>query len=134
MPRISGGCLCGAVTYSGDCDIARIVNCHCTDCQKATGAVHGTNLFVPEDQISVSGTLQSFSHTADSGATLTKKFCPTCGSQVLGQHSGRPGVMVVRAGSLDDKSLIRPQLNVFTDSMAPSTPLDPSLPSFPRMP
>ncbi len=29
MTKISGGCLYSRVTYSGDADIQRIVNCHC---------------------------------------------------------------------------------------------------------
>jgi hypothetical protein len=48
MTQFNGSCLCGAVTYEADCEIQRIVNCHCIDCQKATGSVHTTMVFVPE--------------------------------------------------------------------------------------
>lgn len=134
MTKLSGACLCGAVTYSGDCDIVRTVNCHCTDCQKATGAVHGTLIFVPVAQLHVRGHLRDFVHQAESGATMTKRFCPNCGSQMLGLNSNRPGAVGIRAGTLDDKSLIRPQMNIWTKSAVASSSLDPNLPAYPASP
>ena len=35
---ITGGCLCGAVRYECSAELSKIIACHCTDCQKASGS------------------------------------------------------------------------------------------------
>ena len=134
MTELSGSCLCGEITYKADTDIKMIINCHCRDCQKATGSVHGSMIFIPEDALTIDGSPSGFQHPADSGSTLTKLFCSNCGSQVFGKNTSREGVIGVRAGTLDQKELIQPQANVFCDSAVPTTPMDDSLKKFPKMP
>ena len=134
MTKLSGSCLCGSVSFDGDTEVKMIINCHCDDCRKVTGSVHGTLLFVEEGTVQVHGETASFDHPADSGNTLTKIFCPNCGSQVAGRNTGRPGMMSIRAGTVDQKDLIKPGVNVFMDSAVPSTPVDPEAKAFPRMP
>lgn len=134
MTKLSGQCLCGAISYSGDADIKMIINCHCHDCQQATGSVHGTMVFVEEDKITVDGTPTGFDHPADSGNTLTKLFCAKCGSQMMGKNTGRAGVIGIRAGTLDQKELITPGINVFCSRALESTPIDPETKQFDKMP
>ena len=134
MTKLSGSCLCGAVSYEADCDIALALNCHCTDCQNATGSVFGTNVFVSEDEVTVTGTPSEYDHVSDRGAKMTKIFCPTCGSQLMGRKSGRAGMLSLRAGCLDQKDAIKPSMNIFCDSAVPSTVMDGALKTFPKMP
>jgi hypothetical protein len=134
MPKLSGHCLCGSITFSGDTDIKMMANCHCDDCRTATGAAYGTLLFVDENAITITGTPNVFKHKADSGADMEKLFCPDCGSQMFGRNSNRPNVLAIRAGVLDQKDLVKPGVNVFLGSKIPSTPVDPELKGFERMP
>ncbi len=134
MAGFTGSCLCKAVTYKSNADPLMIANCHCENCRRATGSVFGTILFVPEDQLQFEGEVTHFSHKADSGNTMTKQFCIKCGAQLFGTNSGRPNVAGIRAGTVDDLNIIKPTMNVFTDSMVPSTQLDQDLPSSPKMP
>ncbi len=134
MTKISGSCLCGNISYSGDADIKMVINCHCTDCQKATGSVHGTMVFVEEEKVSFSGNPSKFDHPAESGNTLTKMFCNSCGSQVAGKNTGRQGVIGIRAGTLDQKDLVNPGANIFCASAIPSTPMADEAKQFPKMP
>ena len=134
MTEISGSCLCGNVSYKGDGDIKMIINCHCTDCQQATGSVHGTMVFVGEDAVTFSGNAAQYDHPADSGNTLSKIFCSNCGSQVAGKNTGRAGVLGLRAGCLDQKDLIAPGANIYCDSAVASTAMNPELKKFPGMP
>jgi len=134
MTKLSGSCLCGAVSYEGDTEIKMTINCHCTDCQKITGSMHGTMIFVQESDVTVSGSPKSFEHKADSGNVLTKLFCESCGSQMMGKNTMRPGVIGVRVGTLDQKNQINPTVNIYCDSAIPSTSMDPELKSFPKMP
>ena len=130
----SGSCLCGRVSYKCYATPDRIVNCHCEDCRRATGSVFGTNLFVPEDEVEISGEVSSYSHTADSGNSMTKRFCKNCGTLLFGNSSGRNNVMSIRAGTLDQLDLIKPSANVFMESRVPSTSIDEDLRQAPRMP
>ncbi len=134
MPKLSGQCLCGAITFSGDVDIKVAGNCHCRDCRAITGAAYATLLFVAADDLNVQGRTRMFQHTADSGAALEKHFCPTCGSQLFGTNSNRPGVLSVRAGVINETELVKPSFNVFLDSKIASTPVDPQLKGFAKMP
>ncbi len=45
-----------------------------------------------------------------------------------------PGMTGVMAGSLDDPSLFKPTMDIFTDSAQPWDHMDPDLPKFPGMP
>lgn len=134
MQKISGSCLCGSTSYEANTEVKMVINCHCEDCQKATGSVHGTMLFVEEAALEIKGELSKFDHPADSGNTLTKLFCSNCGSQVAGKNSGRAGVIGIRAGTLDQKDLITPGANIYCDSAVTSTPMSADLKQFPKMP
>ena len=134
MPKLSGKCLCGNISFSGDAEIVRAGNCHCVDCRVATGAAYATLITVAEDAITMTGTPKVYRHKADSGANIERLFCPDCGAQLFGRNSNRPGMLSIRGGVIDQTAEVKPAFNVFTDSMIESTPLDPELPAFPRMP
>jgi len=48
--------------------------------------------------------------------------------------SGRPGIVIIRGGTIDNLEIIQPTLNIFVSSKIPSTPLDESLSTFEKMP
>ena len=80
MSNFSGGCLCGEVRYSGSEQKGGY--CHCVDCRKSSGTGHCSHMIVPESAFQVSGALTFFDAPADSGAVVSRGFCPTCGSAV----------------------------------------------------
>lgn len=134
MTKFIGGCLCGSVTYSCNVTPPLIMNCHCSDCRKAMGSIHGTTLFVPENTVTIQGYPRSFHHGAASGSSMTKMFCEQGGSQLFSENSNRPGGLGIRAGSLDDASLIKPMMNIYTEHALSSTPMDMTLPQHREMP
>lgn len=135
MASFTGGCLCGAVTYVVAGEPINMWNCHCDDCRKATGASFATNVLVKLDDLTLQkGQLSSFQHSADSGNTMTKEFCSHCGSQLFNSSSGRPGIKVVRVGSIDDASFVRPKANMYASRALPCTLLAEGLDNFETMP
>ena len=134
MTELSGRCLCGNITFSGDTEILRAGNCHCMDYRTATSAAYATLITVAEDAITIAGTPKVYRHKAESGADIEKLFYPDCGSQLFGRNSNRPGMLSLRAGVLEQTSEVKPAFNVFLDSKIESTPLDSNIPAFPRMP
>src|SRR6516164_10408767 len=98
---ISGGCLCRAVRYEIRADAplgARY--CWCRVCQylgAGTGAVSA--LFRTQD-VAVSGPLTDYVCQADSGATMHRRFCARCGTDVFSEAEERPTAIFVRVGTL----------------------------------
>ncbi len=134
MVKITGSCLCGQLHYAGETDIMGAMSCHCDACRKATGAAYTTNLFVADADITVTGETLEYVHQADSGSTLTKINCAKCGSPTLGRNSNREGILVLRAGTVDQKDLIKPTGYVYCEKAIPSTAMDGRLKQFDKMP
>jgi hypothetical protein len=73
-------------------------------------------------------------HARLSDRKIGRTFCGACGSPVYSTNSGMPGVLFVRASSLDDPERFVPGMIVYA-SRAPSwAVLDPKLASFSEMP
>lgn len=134
MVEFTGNCLCGAVSYKASGDPRFMANCHCSDCRKTTGAVYGTLVFMRRDNVQISGDTTGHSHQADSGNTLTKDFCPTCGSQMFMRGERNTDMIGIRAGSINEHEFVKPKLNVYASGKLDSTPLDPELPAPEKMP
>ena len=134
MTQLTGNCLCGQVSFKADGDIKFAANCHCTDCQQVSGSPFATLVFFSEDDVQITGEVKSFEHKVDSGNILSKSFCPTCGSQMFGGNISRPGMIGLRAGSINEKDDIKPQCNVYASSKLPCTILDETIPAFEKMP
>ena len=134
MAEFTGKCLCGQVSYKSHVKPTLILNCHCEDCRRSTGAIYSTNVMVAEDQLEIHGMVSTFKHTAKSGNTMTKRFCPNCGTLMFGNSSGRTNVVSIRAGTVDQTDIIKPVMNVFVDSKVTSTPMHDDLPQASEMP
>jgi len=134
MSIFTGSCLCGSVNYKSISDPLVIQNCHCDQCRKATGSVYLTNLFIKEENFEITGEVNNYTHLSDAGNNMTKYFCPNCGSQVFGKNSGRPGIITIRAGTVNEKDIIKPIRNLFLKSKVPSTPINSNLEACEGMP
>jgi len=131
---LSGGCLCGAVRFIIDAQPVFSANCHCRDCQRATGSAYMPVLAVPRDHVVISGDVTWFERRADSGAVAAESFCPRCGARLFAHAEVLPGLLIIQAGNLDEPARFRPQFDMFVDSAQPWDVLDPELPKYPRMP
>ncbi len=110
-----GGCLCGQARYRIDAAPGLSRLCWCRDCQHLSS--NGTvNVMFPTDRIEITGRLAEHRRTADSGNTVTRRFCPECGSHLFSDSSGRVGLTVVRVGTLDDPSSVTPTANIWARS------------------
>lgn len=109
-----GGCLCGAVRFKVSGAPIRMAQCHCRDCQRASGTGHMSNAIFPADNVTVTGRTASYDSTADSGNVLTRHFCPTCGGRLFLYVNARPGMIVMAAGAFDDSSWFEPEIVLYT--------------------
>lgn len=110
-----GGCLCGAVRYVLKGEPQAIGVCHCTHCQRQSGSAFSFNLFIKEDDYEQQGETRFFVDTGDSGQPSYRHFCGSCGSPVLTKAMTLPGVVLVKAGTLDSMEGLQPQLEIYTE-------------------
>jgi hypothetical protein len=114
-PR-EGGCQCGAVRYRITGAPKTVVVCHCASCQKQSGSAFGMTMVLAAGQFALTaGTLRSFTRTADSGARMTCSFCPDCGTRIVQEKEGAPGVVLLKPGTLDDTSGLVPTVQLWTE-------------------
>ena len=135
MGGFSGGCLCGSVRYEVKSDPVRMLNCHCNDCRRNTGAAFATNIFVNAEDVQIlKGTMSQFEHTADSGVVRIKEFCVNCGSQLFGHVPSLPGMKTIKVGSIDDANFVAPTANLFISRALSYSHISDELENFDRMP
>lgn len=107
--------MCGDVTYELTGDPIATAVCHCEHCQRQSGGAFSVNVVVHESQLTVSGTLQTYVETGenDDGEYVRRRFCGSCGSPIVSEMVQSAGVVAVKAGSLDDRSDVRPTVEVW---------------------
>lgn len=132
--NFKGSCLCGAVKYECNADALFMGNCHCRDCQKATGAAYDPCIGVPAAALKITGAVKYHDVKAESGNTLSRGFCPECGSRLFAKTSAMPDLGMITASTLDNPSLYQPTMDIFTASAQPWDHMNPALPKFPKMP
>jgi hypothetical protein len=134
MQRVSvemeGGCACGEIRYRLASDPLITHCCHCRNCQRQTGSAFVINLLIEADRVELlSGEPQPVGVPRDDGSTQTIFRCPACQVAVYSQY-GRPGVLFVRGGTLDDPSRFEPDVHIFTRSKLDWVTLPESAPAF----
>jgi hypothetical protein len=134
MPTpFTGGCACGAIRYECSAEPLLSANCHCRNCQRASGSAYASPLFVPTPAFRfLKGEPKYYTAKADNGHTTHRGFCVDCGSPVVGKVDERPAVVLIWAASLDDPSWHRPRADFFTASAQPWDYLNPALRKFER--
>ena len=99
-PRIdlAAHCACGALRATVRGPAYVMLLCSCEDCQKSTGTGHSAVFCANIEDFSLSGDLTAFARNADSGAVMTRYFCPTCGTPVYGVSSRAPRLAMLPIG------------------------------------
>lgn len=74
--KVTGGCHCRAIRFSAEIDPARVVLCHCTDCQAFTSSAFRVTVPAPVASFRLTGEPpRTYVKTADSGAKRVRAFC-----------------------------------------------------------
>ncbi len=117
--EITGGCLCGAVRYRVAAQPITTRTCWCRLCQYIGAGTATVNVCFPSDAVAVTGEIKDYCSVADSGNVMHRRFCPACGTHLFSAAEARPHLVYVRAGTLDDPEIARPEVTIWT-SRAPS--------------
>jgi hypothetical protein len=132
MPELplTGGCGCGTVRFEVDAPLTAALYCHCTRCQRRTGAgASATGRVEPGSVRIVAGADHVRDWLPEGG--MGKSFCGLCGSAVFGRPGPGEPITGVRLGALDADPGIRPSFHQFVAYAAPWEPIaDDGLPRY----
>jgi hypothetical protein len=139
---LKGSCNCGHIRYEVRQPFTFQAACHCIQCQKHTQSAFSLVGRITRDAFRlVSGELKKWTKTADSGTRHDCYFCPECGNRIYHQDPLTPDVIRLKLGTLDDTSVIEPQIHVWTQHKqawydlpgdVPNHPTQPDLTKFPN--
>jgi hypothetical protein len=122
-----GGCLCGAIRYSMAGAPTSTNVCHCTQCQRQTGAPLPAFASCPEAQLTITGSPSSYR----SSERAVRQFCPVCGSSLFWREDGG-GEVDVFLGTFDDpNALPPPRYAIWAAHRAAWLPELPNVPAHP---
>ncbi len=128
---IDGGCHCGNLRYTAEIDPARVVICHCTDCQTMSGSAFSIIAFTVEDGLTLTrGTIKTYLKTsAESGRPREQGFCPDCGTRLYATAPGAgPKVFGLRVGTIRQRDQLKPARQIWCRSALPWLAQIPQLP------
>ena len=128
---LTGGCRCGAVRYRiAVAAMPPVYACHCTICQTATGSAFSLQLPVREHAITVDGEVATSRLAGPSGAVSTHRHCARCHVRLFNTNDARPGLAIVRAGTLDGSERLVPGLHIYVSTMQPWIRVTDDVPMF----
>ena len=130
--RLTGGCLCGGVRFEVTEPPLFASYCHCTRCQRRTGAAASPQArLAPGSLRIVAGDDLIRAYGPPGG--FPKVFCSVCGSALWSRHPTDDDIINVRLGAFDSDPGIRPSYRGFVAYAAPWEPIpDDGLPRYPE--
>lgn len=111
---LDGGCRCGAVRYTlAMAALPATYACHCLDCHTMSGTAFVLQAPVAEARLAVRGTTVAWRHEGPRGS-VAQHFCGSCFTRLFSSNGARPGVALLRAGTLDRSAELAPVLHIWT--------------------
>ena len=128
----SGGCACGSIRYVCARSPVAMLNCHCLDCQRSSGAPFASGFIVLASDVEITGTPKTYSVRAGSGSLATRSFCSDCGTPLFTRGEAAPEYISIRFPTLDRPSEFQPMLDILTSSAQPWVCLSQEIPHYPQ--
>ena len=125
---LTGKCLCGAVQYVVADEFGYALNCHCSNCRRATGSAFKPFAGIERGKLRVASGEDSLMMFGDPSAAHDA-HCKACGSLLYSVV--REGAFAhVTMGTLVDEPSIRPTAHIFVGSKGRWFTITDDLPQF----
>lgn len=106
---LTGGCHCGAIRYEIAGEPINHLLCHCTDCQRASGAPMVGWIMVSDEHLTVTGEPAIYA----SSESARRYFCIQCGTSLFYSNEGlMPGRVDIQSATLDEPDSLPPHAHV----------------------
>ena len=128
---LEGGCTCRAVRFRLTSRPLFVHCCHCTWCQRESGASFALNALIESERVELlTGEPELVETPSASGAGQRIARCPRCRVAVWSHYAGGgDAVRFVRVGTLDEPGRLPPDIHIFTASKQPWIVLPPGTPA-----
>ena len=123
-------CACGAASVAAKGPVLSMLVCACRDCRKATGTGHSTVVLMPAEAVRLTGPAKGHARIAASGATITRHFCPRCGTPLFAKTERAPDLVLLPAGLFEDPAWFAPSQAIFSRTHLDWDVLDTALPQY----
>jgi hypothetical protein len=130
--HIDGSCHCGQVSFTALIDPARVMVCHCNDCQVLSGAPYRAVVAAAIDDFQLTGTTQRYVKVAESGNRRAQVFCPTCATPLFATAPENPTSVVIRLGCVKQRAALKPAVQIWHDTALAWTDTLGELPASPK--
>lgn len=127
MPHL-GRCLCGAVRFAIDAEIATVVHCHCGYCRRAHGAAFVSEAIVPAAAFRIVAGEDTLRRHRQ------RYFCDNCASRLFNRTETGAPLVAVALSTFDDLPDVGPGIHVNTASKAPWVEIPEGASRFPGFP
>jgi hypothetical protein len=117
--QIEGSCHCGAISFTAQVDPARVMVCHCSDCQVMSGSPFRAVVPAPVDTFVLHGEPRRYIKTADSGNRRVQAFCADCGTPLFATAPENATQVIIRTGCVKQKAQLVPQAQIWQHSALP---------------
>jgi len=113
-----------------------MAKCHCRDCQHLSGGPFVPFIIVSAEAFRFTSGKLHYHFTETLKRDKHKRgFCASCGSRLTRAESETSSPIIgIVAGSLDDPSWFRPQMDIFTADAQPWDQMDPAIPKYEAYP
>jgi hypothetical protein len=129
---LTGGCNCGAIRYEVTEPLVRASYCHCTRCQRRSGAAASPQAHPAPGSFRIVGGEEKLRMWKPPDGGGEKWFCGECGSAMFGSNP-HPESIGIRMGTVDDDPGIRPTVRQYVAYAAPWEPIPvDDLPRYPE--
>ena len=133
--ELKGGCYCQSIKYEINGDV-KFAQCHCRECQYISGGHPNAILLTQESNVTFTSKefLKEFTRH-DIEKPVTRLFCSKCGTSMgVNKNPFRPNVIIIKVGTLDDPSIFKPDIAIFTIDKQKFHYIEDGLKSFERRP
>src|SRR3954454_16015386 len=96
-----------------------VAACHCTECQRRTGAAFGVSAYFEKSQIKPEGAYKIYTRDGQERRKVRIHFCPECGTSVYWDADFLPTHIGVAVGAFLDPSFPAPTRSVWEQSRYP---------------
>ncbi len=131
MTRVAH-CCCGSLRAEVAAEPVVVAACHCTECQRRTGAPYGVSAYFLKEKVRTEGPSRIYMRAGQEGRKIRAHFCPDCGSTVFWHADFRPDYIGIAVGTFADPSFPKPMWSVWERTRHPWVAFDHDLGTFPE--
>ena len=119
--KYEGGCTCREIRYRMKAEPMFVHCCHCTWCQRESGASFALNALVEAEAVElVHGKPEIVDTPSNSGKGQMIARCPKCRVALWSNYGGIGDIVrFIRVGTLDEAWRFPPDIHIFTSTKQP---------------